>query len=134
MGKSHKNKKIDNNSGNNKQLVKNIILSLPIGALYYIFVLKLNEVLIEQVEYDKKMNRTIAIGLVAGLSGFILALKVFGNKNLFTYNLSLLIGLILGSIGILTNSVLYNWDFLSQDTKLIIIGISLIAVGIFSYR
>ena len=133
MGKSHKNKKIEKTS-DNKQLVKNIILSVPIGALYYIFVLKLNEVLIDQVEYDKKMNRTIAIGLVAGLSGFILALKVFGNKKLFCYNLSLLIGLILGSIGILTNSVLYNWDFLSQDTKLIIIGISLIAVGIFSYR
>lgn len=133
MGKSHKNKKIDKTT-DNKQLVKNIILSVPIGVLYYIFVLKLNEVLIDQVEYDKKMNRTIAIGLVAGLSGFILALKVFGNKKLFTYNLSLLIGLIIGSIGILTNSVLYNWDFLSQDTKLIIIGISLIAVGIFSYR
>ncbi len=108
--------------------------SIPSLINCFIFVLKLNEVLIEQVEYDKKMNRTIAIGLVAGLSGFILALKVFGNKKLFTYNLSLLIGLILGSIGILTNSVLYNWDFLSQDTKLITIGISLIAVGIFSYR
>jgi len=116
----------------NKKLVRDILISIPISILYIFFIQKLIELLNKDLLYEDKIKRTIAISFVAVIVGFVLAFKIFNYKK--TYNRIAKYSLIFGSTFIFLNSLLYQWPQLSNDTKLIIVGISLSCALIFSYK
>ena len=116
----------------NKKLVRDILISIPISILYVFFVNKLIEMMNMNLLYEDKIKRTIAISFVAVIVGYVLAFKLFSYKK--TYNRIAKYSLILGSTFIFLNSILYQWPQLETDTKLIIIGISLVSALVFSYK
>ena len=116
----------------NKKLVRDILISIPISILYVFFIQKLIELLNKDLIYEEKIKRTIAISFVAVIVGFVIAFKIFNYKK--SYNRIAKYSLILGSSFIFLNSILYQWPQLANDTKLIIIGISLVCALALSYR
>jgi hypothetical protein len=116
----------------NKKLVRDILLSIPIGLMYIFFINKLIELLNSDLICEEKVKRTIVISIVAVIVGFVLAFKVFGVKP--TYNRIAKYSLILGSSIIFINSIIYHWPQLSTDTKLIIVGITFILSIVLSYK
>ena len=117
---------------NHKKLVRDILLSIPIGALYIFFINKLTEILNEDLVYEQKVKRTIVISIVSVIVGLVLAFKVFGVKP--TYNRIAKYSLIFGSTVIFFNSVIYHWPQLTTDTKLIIVGLTLFLSIALSYK
>lgn len=117
---------------NHKKLVRDILLSIPIGAMYIFFINKLTDILNEDLIYEQKVKRTIVISIVSVIVGMVLAFKVFGVKP--TYNRIAKYSLIFGSTIIFFNSVIYHWPQLTTDTKLIIVGITLFLSIALSYK
>ncbi len=115
-----------------KKIVRDILLSIPIGILYIFFINKLIEIFNKELLCEDKIKRTIAISFIAIIVGYTLAFKLFSYKK--TYNRIAKYSLILGSTIIFINSIIYQWPELETDTKLFITGISLItAIGL-SYK
>ncbi len=116
----------------NKKLVRDILIAVPIGILYILFINKLNEIVTNDLEYAEKIKKSIMINFVASIVGFILAYKVFGNEKL--YNRIIKYALIFGSTLIFINALLYNWPELETDTKAIIFGITLVISILITYK
>lgn len=116
----------------NKKLVRDILIAIPIGILYVLFINKLNQIVTNDLEYAEKIKKSIMINFVAAIVGFILAYKVFGNKKV--YNRIIKYALIFGSALIFINALLYNWPELETDTKAIIFGITLVISILITYK
>ena len=116
----------------NKKIVRDVLISIPISILYIFFIQKLIELLNNDLIYEDKIKRTIAISFVAVIVGFVVAFKIFNYKK--TYNRIGKYSLICGSTFIFLNSILYQWPHLANDTKLIVIGISLCSALVLSYK
>ena len=117
---------------NHKKLVRDILLSIPISALYIFFINKLTDIFNEDLIYEQKVKRTIVISIVSVIVGMVLAFKVFGVKPM--YNRIAKYSLIFGSTIIFFNSIIYHWPQLTTDTKLIIVGITLFLSITLSYK
>lgn len=116
----------------NRKLVRDILISIPLGILYIFFINKLIELLNKDLVYEDKIKRTIAISFVAVIVGYVLAFKLFNYKK--TYNRIAKYSLIFGSTFIFLNSIIYQWPQLANDTKLIIVGIAFITSLVLTYK
>jgi hypothetical protein len=116
----------------NKKLVRDILIAVPIGILYILFINKLNQIVTSDLEYAEKIKKSIMINFIASIVGFVLAYKVFGNEKL--YNRIIKYALIFGSTLIFMNALLYNWPDLQTDTKAIIFGITLVVAILITYK
>jgi hypothetical protein len=117
---------------NNKKLVRDILLSIPLGLLYVFFINKITELLTSDTVYENKIRKNIAISFVISIIGIILSLKVFSSGKL--KNRIIKYTLIFGNLIILFNTIIYNWPQLSTDTKALFVGIILICGFIYSYK
>ena len=117
---------------NNKKLVRDILLSIPLGLLYVFFINKITELLTSNTIYEEKIKKAISISFICVIIGFILSFKLFNHgkfKNrIVKYSLTL------GSTIILINSVVYHWPELNTDTKTFMIGLLLLLSFILSYK
>ena len=113
----------------NKKLVRDILISIPIGVLYVYFINKINEIIINDLEYNEKIKKSIMIYFITVIASLILAFKIFGSGK--TYNRIIKYSLIFSSVYIFTNAILYNWTDLQTDSKAMIVGFALIlSIGI----
>ena len=117
---------------NNKKLVRDILLSIPIGLLYVFFINKITELLTSDTIYEEKIKKTISISFIVVIVGYILAFKIFSSGKL--KNRIIKYSLIFSSTIILINSIVYHWVELSNDTKAFMIGILLLMSFLLSYK
>ena len=110
-----------------------IIFAIPLGLLFYMFVEKLAEVVINYLDHDDKANKIILLLFVSGIVGIVLA------KTLFMYNKTLknkIISnsLMIGGFILVLYPTLTNWSKLSNEIKLLVIGLILFSLMIYSYE
>jgi hypothetical protein len=116
----------------NKKLVKDVLFALPLGIIYIFFINKILELLTNDLVYEQKNKRKIAVSFITVIVGFVLAFKIFGRGKL--KNRIIKYSLILGSTIILFNSIIYQWPQLKTDTKTLLIGILLVLGFLLSYK
>jgi hypothetical protein len=116
----------------NKKLVRDILLSIPIGLLYIFFIYKIMELLTSESVYEEKIKKMISLSFIIVIVGLILAFKIFSSGKL--KNRIIKYSLIFGNSIILFNSIIYHWPQLSTDTKALMIGILLVISFLLSYR
>jgi hypothetical protein len=116
----------------NKKLVRDILISIPIGVLYIYFINKINEIIVNDLEYNEKIKKSIMVFFVSVIVSLVLAFKVFGNGK--TYNRIIKYALIFASVVIFTNAILYNWPELQTDSKAIIVGLALLLSILITYK
>ena len=109
-----------------------IIFAIPLGLLFYMFIEKLTEVIIGCLDCDDKTNKIILLLFVSGIVGIVLA------KTLFTFNKALknkIISnsLMVGGFILVLYPTLTNWSKLSNEVKLLVIGLVLFSLMIYSY-
>ena len=113
--------------------VTNFIFSVPIGIIYSIFANKLADVLFANAPTNEKYQKSIVLLLFAAVIGIVLA------ETIFTYNKTLQNtivkqGLIIGAIILLIYPTLAYWNKMTNETKLIDIGIILGVLLWYCYR
>jgi hypothetical protein len=106
---------------NSKSFFKDLLLSIPIFIFYILFINKLCETLTSSLPLVER-NKKILVGTFIGsIVGLIFAFYVFNYNNKFG-NRSIKYGLIIGSIYLMGNTIICNWDSIPSDTKLFMIG------------
>ncbi len=117
---------------NNKKLVRDILLSIPLGLLYVFFFNKKILLLKIYSIFEEKIKKAISISFICVIVGYILAFKIFNNGKL--KNRIVKYSLTFGSSIILINSIIYHWPELNTDTKTFMIGVLFLLSIILSYK
>jgi hypothetical protein len=113
-------------------LISDIIISVPIGIIYNIIIHKIGDMVNENKEYKIKIQRNLIITFIGGVIAIILGYILF-DKNKYLKNRAIRFGLYVGSLFLLTHTLFYNWNNLTNDTKLIIMTINLIILFWIAY-
>ena len=103
------------------------IIAIPICILYLLFIYRVLDILTENIKAEERIKKYIVMSFVISIVTILIAIYVFGNKKI--KNRSVKLGLIVGALFLIINSLYNNWDNLQQDTKLLIFG-GLFAFGI----
>lgn len=103
-------------------LVGDLVFSVPLGIIYTIFFQKLGDVIFPNLSYTDKYQKYLIFLLVAGLVGIILAQTIFTYNKTFK-NQIIKHGLIIGGIILLLYPTLTYWNKMTDETKLLVIGI-----------
>lgn len=116
----------------------NITVSTMIAILYNFFVHYLTSTMFKNAAYEEKINRSIIFILIAGVIGVVMSKLLFDSpkkkKSKEKKTSVVSNGLWLGGILLIVTSIFVNWQTLSDDIKLLMIGITLVALIYYSKR
>ena len=101
-------------------MIKNIILALLIAIIYNFFVYKLVNVMVS--ESESAQDVALIIIFIIGIITLVLAQTLFQNHPTFK-NRPIKYGLTLGSLILIGYTLFVNWNTMTDQTRLIIIGI-----------
>lgn len=103
------------------------IISLPIGIIYNMIVHEIAELFNEKENYNEKLQKSLLIVFGGGLVGFLIG-------HVLSTNRSLKFGMYLGSLLLIAHVVMYNWETMRNDTRIIVMMLSLVVLVWYSYK
>ncbi len=110
-------------------MLLNFFLGGLIGLIYYLIVCQISHNLYLVKATPLSTQRSILFLYFGGLIGLFLGY----NMNNKTANSGLRIGLYFGSSLLIFNSMLINWEYMSNETKLLLLGINFGLIIWYSY-
>ena len=113
-------------------LLSDIIISIPIGITYNVIIHKTGEIFNNDMNYKDKIQRNLLLSFGGGIFGIIMASVLFGNNSKYK-NRAVRFGLYIGSTLLLLHSIGYNWALMENDTKFIIMIITLAGLIWYTY-
>lgn len=113
-------------------IVKDIILALFFGIIYYFLVDKLVYTAVENLFESNKYQKILIIIFILGLVGLITSLTLL-QENRYLGNRPVRYGLMLGSVMLIFYSIISNWSKIDDYTKIMVFAILLISIIWFSY-
>jgi len=116
----------------------NITVSTSIAILYNLFVHHMASIMFKDASYEDKINKSIIFILIAGVIAVIMSNLLFEptkkTKSGRSSTSVISSGLWLGGILLIITSIFVNWQTLSDDIKLLMIGVTLLALIYYSKR
>lgn len=111
----------------------NVALSIPMAIIIYMLTEKLIINLTCENKYDDRVQKSFVMGFIMGLMFVALGLSIFDeDSNMDNQSLQLAM---YGAGGFLVlNSVFFSWDDLDEGTKIVILGISISGLVMYSYK
>ena len=106
-----------------KKLAIDLLISIPIIILFLLFIYKLIEILTMKEKPDDKVKKTLILAFIFGILSLAIGFYVFGKSGL--KNRPVKFGLIVGSLILLFQTLITNWDKLQHDIRLMFIGVVL---------
>ena len=98
------------------ETLKNIIIGIIIGFLYYLLIFKVTDsIFIDENPTDRIQKSVLTIYVVSILSIYA-SNTILSKSNEFKNNM-LKYGIIIGSLSLLYNSLILNWDNLNDSNK-----------------
>jgi uncharacterized membrane protein len=114
------------------KLFFDILIAIPIGILYNLMILKFGDITNANVPYKIKMQRNLLLAFAGATFAFLLGQFIFNESRTYG-NRSIKYGLWLGACILLIHVMLYNWNILENDSKLIIMIITFVMLLLYSY-
>src|SRR5579871_3499905 len=108
-------------------LFNDLFCAIPLGVIYNLFIYKLSDVLFGETETKEKTQKTLSLLFFAGITALILAQIIFTKSEKYK-NKTIQHGLIIGGLILIIYSTFTNWDKMTNETKLIIMAIALVAL------
>ena len=114
-------------------LLWDLVFSIPLGIIYTIFFQKLGDIMFCNLPYNDKYQKYLTFLFLAGVIGIVLAQTIFTYNKTFK-NQIIKHGLIIGGIILILYPTLTYWDKMTDETKLLVIGIALGGLLWYSYK
>ncbi len=111
----------------------NAAISIPLAIIIYMLTEKLIISLTAENKYDVRVQKSFVMGFIIGAMFIVLGLTFFGEQSNMN-NQTVQFALYWSGGFLILNSVFFNWDDLDEGTKIIILGIAVASVIIYSYR
>lgn len=112
-------------------ILGDVVIAVPIGLVYNMIIHKTGEIFNNDINYKDKLQRNLLLSFGGGILGIVLASFVFGKGKY--KNRAIKIGLYIGSILLFFHSIGYNWTIMGNDTKFIIMIVTLISLMWYTY-
>jgi amino acid transporter len=111
----------------------NVALSVPMAFIIYILTEKMIINLTSESKFSERVQKSFIISFIIGLAYIAMGMTIFAeNSNMD--NQSLQLAMYGSGIFLVMNSVFFSWDDLDEGTKIIILGISISCLIIYSYN
>ena len=111
----------------------NVALSVPMAFIIYILTEKMIINLTSENKFSERVQKSFIIGFIIGLAYIAMGMTIFAeNSNMD--NQSLQLAMYGSGAFLVMNSVFFSWDDLDEGTKIIILGISISCLIIYSYN
>lgn len=111
----------------------NVAMSIPMAIIIYMLTEKLIINLTSENKYNDRIQKSFVIGFIIGLSFIVLGMTIF-SENSNMDNQTVQFAMFEAGIFLVLNSVFFNWNDLDEGTKIIILGISITGLILYSYR
>ncbi len=111
-------------------VITDLLLAVPIGIIYNMIVHESSVIFNDKFNYKDKVQRTLLMVFGGGLIGMIVAMFCLSNS---IQNTAIKYGLYLGSALLLFHSVIYNWQIMQNDTRIIVMVLTLCVLIWYSY-
>jgi len=108
-------------------------LSIPLAILIYTLSEKLIINMTCDNIYDERVQKSFVISFIVGFLFILLAMTIF-RKGSNLYNHTINLSFYITGIFMIMNSVLFSWSDLDEGTKIIILGITLTGIVMYSYN
>lgn len=114
--------------------VTSVIIAIPLSLLVYYFTEIVINNAVEEFDYDGRIQNSFIVGFIVGLFYIALAMLTFSEKGKIN-NRPLEYTMYITGVLLLFNSTFANWSYLSDSTKLFLLGIiiAIISAGTFIY-
>ncbi len=113
-------------------MISNLFIGGIIGLIYYLIICQIsNNIFLENKNIYSTQNSIIFL-YFGGIIGLFLGSNMFSKNNKLE-NSSIKFGLYFGSIMLIFNSMIANWDKMNSQTKLLLLGINFGLLVWFSY-
>ena len=110
----------------------NVALSIPMGIIIYMLTEKTILATMSDKKFSEKVQINFVIGFVTGLAFIALAMTAFANHGVFD-NQALQLAIYGAGGFLILNSVFFSWDILDERTKIMILGISITGMILWSF-
>ena len=111
----------------------NVAMSVPMAIIIYMLTEKMIINLTSENKFHERVQKSFVMGFIIGLVFIALGLTVF-NEHSNMDNQSLQLAMYGAGTFLVLNSVFFSWDDLDEGTKIIILGISIGGLVIYSYN
>ena len=111
-------------------LITDIILAFPIGIIYNMIIHESTDILNNKFNYADRVQKSLLIVSGGGLFGLIFAMFFLSNG---LENRAIKYGLLFGSFLLLFHSIICNWQTMQNDTRIIIMVLTLCVLMWYSY-
>lgn len=111
-------------------IMVDLLLAVPIGIIYNMIVHESANVFNDKFTYKNRVQRNLLMIFGGGLIGLVIAMFCLSNS---TSSVALRYGLYFGSILLLAHSVMYNWEIMQNDTRIIVMILILGVLIWYSY-
>lgn len=110
----------------------NVLLSIPLGILIYLFVEKCigNTT---NVVFSNNLQKKFVLGFIIGIALMCIAIEVVGNECMYE-NPVVWYALCGSSLVVILNNTLLNWSDVDDSTKMMILCVTIAGIIAFSYH
>lgn len=111
----------------------NIIISIPMAIIIYLLTDKMISSFTSENKFNDRVQKNFVLGFIVGMALIALGMTVFA-KGSNMENQAIQFALYLAGGFIVLNAVFFNWDSLDESTKIIVLGIGIAGLAIYTYR
>ena len=111
----------------------NVAISIPMAIIIYLLTEKLIISLTAESKFNDRVQKSFVFGFIIGLVFIALGMTMFGTESNMD-NQSLQLAMYGAGGFMVLNSVFFSWDDLDEGTKIIILGISITGMILYSYN
>jgi hypothetical protein len=105
------------------ETIKNIILGIIIGFLYYLLIFKISDSIYADENPTDRIQKSVLTIYVVSILSIYASNTILSKSNEFKNNM-LKYGIIIGSLSLLYNSLILNWDNLNDSNKIVLLGLN----------
>ena len=103
-----------------------------IGFILYVLVISISKSATADLEFNEKTQKIFIFNFISGLCLLCLAFTTFAKGGKLN-NRAVKTGLLLSGFCLSLNTIIINWDFLSDNTRICLIGVCLAIVVWYAY-
>lgn len=111
----------------------NVMVSLPMAIIMFMLTQKLIMGMTSESKYMDRIQKSFIIGFITGLLFIVLGLTMFSDDSNMN-NKAIQYALYWAGSFLVINTVFFSWDDLDEGTKIILLGIMVSGLIIYSYR
>lgn len=112
---------------------KNVAISMPLALISYMLTEKMIVSFTEDNKFNDRVQKHFVLGFIIGMTYIALGLTVF-NEGSNIHNQSIQLALYISGGFLALNSMFFSWDDMDEETKIIILGICMVGLIVYTYH